>query len=144
MRRDRVNTVLLVVIGGGNALVGLWAALAPSSFFDDFPGGGRHWVALDGPYNEHLVRDVGSLQLALVAITLAALVRPSRYLLQVLAGAELVYALPHFLYHLAHLDIFESGDKMALMVSLSVTVIAPLVLLVRSSRQPEGSIIGVT
>src|SRR4051812_5915601 len=109
MLRDLPTRILVIVIGGGNALVGLWAALAPSSFFDDFPGGGRHWVAADGPFNEHLVRDVGSLQLALVAVAVAALVRPGRYLLQVLAGAELIYALPHFLYHLAHLDLFDTG-----------------------------------
>jgi hypothetical protein len=139
MLRDTPTRVLLVVIAGGNALVGLWATLAPSSFFDDFPGAGRHWVAVDGPFNEHLVRDVGSLQLALMALAIAALVRPGRYLVQVLAGAELVYALPHLLYHLAHLDLFDTSDKVGLVFSLSVTVIAPLLLLVRSSRQQEGS-----
>ena len=132
--RDMTTRVLLVVIAGGNALVGLWAAFAPHSFYDTFPGGGHAWVALDGPFNEHLVRDVGTLNLALMAVALAALVRPGRYLVQVVCGAVLIYAAPHLLYHAAHLDLFDTTDKFALIGSLSVTVIAPIVLLVHSSR----------
>jgi hypothetical protein len=138
--RDTTTRVLLIIIGIGNAVVGLWAAIAPQSFYDDFPGAGRHWVAVDGPYNEHLVRDVGVLNLALAAIVVAVLLRPERYLVMVVAAAELVYSAPHFLYHLAHLDIFESGDKVALMVSLGVSVLAPVALLYRSSRRSETAI----
>jgi hypothetical protein len=138
--RDLATRVLLVIIGVGNALVGLWAALAPQSFYDDFPGAGRHWVALDGPFNEHLVRDVGSLNLALAAVVIAALVRPGRYLVQVAAGAELVYSLPHFLYHATHLDPYAGSDKVALLVSLSVSIVAPVVLLVFSSRAADQAI----
>ena len=138
MRDNRIR-VLLVIVAVGNAVVGLWAALAPHSFFDDFPGAGRHWVAVDGPFNEHLVRDVGVLNLALAAIAVAALVRPARYLIQVLAGAELVYTLPHLLYHAVHLDLFDTSDKVALMGSLAVTVLAPIGLLLSSSRVAQES-----
>lgn len=138
--RDMTTRVLLIVIAIGNGVVGLWASIAPESFYDDFPGGGRHWVALDGPFNEHLVRDVGTLNLALTAVVIAALLRPSRYLLQVVGGAVLVYSLPHFLYHATHLDPYGSSDKVALMVSLSVTVIAPIALLVSSSRASDRAI----
>ena len=52
-----------------------WSAsgprVAPKSFYEDFPGAGRVWVAVDGPYNEHLVRDVGSLNLALAFVAVA-------------------------------------------------------------------------
>ena len=51
--------------------VGIWAQFAPRSFYDDFPGLGRAWVRVDGPFNEHLVRDVGGLNLALAAAVLA-------------------------------------------------------------------------
>ena len=37
--------------GQFSGVVGLWAAVAPHSFYDDFPGGGRHWVAVDGPFS---------------------------------------------------------------------------------------------
>jgi hypothetical protein len=138
--RDMPTRVLLIVIAAGNALVGVWASVAPESFYDEFPGAGRHWVAVDGPFNEHLVRDVGVLNLALMAVVIAALVRPARYLLQVVAGAELIYSLPHFLYHLSHLDPYASSDKVALMGSLGVSVIAPILLLVRSSRASDRAI----
>ena len=129
--RDLTTRVLLILMAAGNAVVGLWASVAPKSFFDaagldEFPGAGRHWVAVDGPYNEHLVRDVGVLNLALMAVVIAAMVRPARFLLQVVAGAELIYSAPHLLYHLTHLDPYGSGDKVALIGSLTVSVIAAL------------------
>jgi hypothetical protein len=138
--RDTTTRVLLIVIAAGNALVGFWASVAPRSFFDEFPGAGRHWVAVDGPFNEHLVRDVGVLNLALMAVVIAALVRPARYLLQVVGGAELIYSLPHFLYHLTHLDPYGTTDTVGLMSSLGVSVIAPILLLVRSSRASDRAI----
>ena len=138
--RDLTTRVLLVIIAGGNALVGFWASLAPRSFYESFPGGGRHWIDVDGLFNEHLIRDVGTLNLALMAVAIAALLRPSRYLVQVLCGAELIYASPHLLYHLAHLDPYGSADKVALIGSLSVSVIAPIVLLVHSSRASDRAI----
>ena len=57
--------------------VGLQALFTPRSFYDDFPFG-RGWVAMDGPYNEHLVRDVGSLNLAIVVLVFAALIVSER------------------------------------------------------------------
>lgn len=136
---DTTTRVLLVIVGVGNALVGLWASFAPQSFYDDFPGAGRHWVSVDGPFNEHLVRDVGTLNLALMALAVAALVRPLRYLVMVFAIAELLYTVPHFVYHAANLDAFDSADKVGLMVSLGISVVAPLVLVWSSSRVAEGS-----
>ena len=57
--------------------LGLWARRRAESFYDDFPGFGRQWVSVDGPYNEHLVRDFGSSHLALAVVLLAAFLRPS-------------------------------------------------------------------
>jgi hypothetical protein len=132
--RDTYTKVLLAIIALGLLGVGAYAALAPRSFYDDFPGGGRHWVAVDGPFNEHLVRDVGTLNLALAAVAIAALVRPDRYLVQVVAGAALVNAAPHFLYHLFHLDTLGGSDQVAEVITLGITVIAPILLLVHSMR----------
>ena len=58
--------------------IGVWAQFFPRSFFDHYPGLGRAWVAVDGPYNEHLVRDVGGLNLGLAAVLIIALVTLSR------------------------------------------------------------------
>ena len=135
--RDRVVRVLLVLMAVPSVLVGLWALLAPRSFFDDFPGAGRHWVSADGPYNEQLVRDVGSLNLALVVVIVAAAVVLTRTLVRTAAVATLVYAIPHFAYHAAHTDLYETSDSVATLFSLGLAVVLPIILLVVVSR-PEG------
>lgn len=90
--------------------IGLWALVAPRAFYDDFPGLGRSWVAVDGPYNEHLVRDVGALNLALAALLVAAAVRLSRDLVVVAGVASLVWGVPHLVYHLVERDGLSTSD----------------------------------
>jgi hypothetical protein len=53
---------------------------------------------------------------------------------QVVAGATLVYAAPHFLYHLLHLDLFDTSDKVLEVGSLAITVIVPVLLLIHAWR----------
>ena len=62
-----VKRIGLVILALSSGPIGLWATFAPKSFYEDFPGGGRHWVQLDGPYNHHLVTDFGALNLALTS-----------------------------------------------------------------------------
>ena len=83
-------TVSQLVIGG-------WALLAPTRFFTAFPAAGRTWVALLPPYNEHLVRDVGALSLALAVVLARATVTADRPLIRVAAVAFAVYTVPHSL-----------------------------------------------
>src|SRR3712207_7201681 len=51
---------------------GLWALLLPRVFYEDFPLPGREWVSTLGPYNEHLIRDYGALNLALAVLLVSA------------------------------------------------------------------------
>ena len=115
-------------------LVGVWAAFFPRSFYDDFPGMGRVWVAVDGPFNEHLVRDVGQLSLALSVVTLAAAITMVPVLVRVAAAAWLVNAVPHLVYHLRHLEGFDAVDKAGEVVSLGLLVLLPALVLVLSYR----------
>ena len=116
--------------------LGIWATFAPRSFYDDFPGFGREWVRVDGPYNEHLVRDFGALNLALAVVTIAALITLSRPMVIAVAVAWLAWSVPHFVYHLRHLDVFSStGDKMAIVLLLgSLPVLAVVVLALTLGR----------
>lgn len=50
-RRGAARVVLSMLAAVG-LVVGSWALFAPQSFYDDFPGAGRHWVSVDGRYNE--------------------------------------------------------------------------------------------
>ncbi len=113
-------------------VVGDWAGFVPHSFYDSFPGLGRHWVRVDGPYNQHLVRDVGTLNLALGLLAAVAAWRATAPLVRTAAAALLVYGIPHFLYHLTHLSPYGTGDKIANLTALGVAVVLPAVALLAS------------
>lgn len=105
--------------------VGPWAQLSPASFWEGFPGLSRAWVSTAGPYNEHLVRDVGGLQLGMAVVLLAALLRPSRYLVRVAALASVVWQAPHAVYHLVRVtDLSMLVDRVAQCVLLVLTLAA--------------------
>jgi len=127
---ERVIRAMLVALAVVGVVTGLWAAFAPRGFYDDFPGGGRSWVSADGPYNEHLVRDFGALNLALAAVTIVALVTLARPAVVAAALAWLVFGVPHLVYHARHLDVYDTGDKVGTMAALALGVALPLVVLV--------------
>lgn len=119
-------------------IIGTWAAAWPRSFYDDFPGGGRSWVAADGPYNEHLVRDFGDLNLALAVVSLVALVAFTRSVVLAAALGWIVYQAPHLVYHLRHLDLYDTSDKVANVTSLVLALVLPIVVLLGARRLRPG------
>jgi hypothetical protein len=136
---DRVVRAALAVLVLVALPVGLWATFSPRSFYDDFPGGGRAWVAADGPYNEHLVRDFGSLNLALTAVTIVALVTLARPVVLAAAAAWILYSLPHLVYHLRHLDLYDTTDKVLNVTALAGGLVLPVVVLVAELRRPRAA-----
>jgi hypothetical protein len=126
--------IALGVLAFTAVVVGGWATLAPQSFYDDFPGLGRTWVALDGPYNEHLVRDVGQLYLAMALVTVTAIVWLSPRLVRVVAVAWLIQGVPHLVYHLRHRDVYETSDQVANLGGLAIAVVAAIVPLLAAGR----------
>ena len=119
--------VCLAAIGVFMLPAGMQAAFAPRSFFDDFPFG-RGWIAAEGgAYDEHLVRDVGLLFLALIIVTLWA--AWSGEFVVPLAVAWLVQGVGHLAYHVGHLDGVDGVDWVGLVGSLVVIpVLAVLAL----------------
>ena len=134
-RAVRIALALLFVQG---LIVGAWAAAWPRSFYDDFPGGGRAWVAADGPYNEHLVRDFGDLNLALAVVTLVALVASTRVVALAAALGWIVYQAPHLVYHLRHLDLYDTGDRVANVTALVLGLVLPIVVLLGARKLRPG------
>jgi len=124
-----LRRLALVVIAFGSLVVGAWAQVFPRSFYDDFPGLGRVWIAVDGPYNEHLVRDVGGLNLGLALVAVVALITANLLLARVAGAAALLYGLPHLVYHAAHADVFDATDAVANLVGLAVAALAALLAL---------------
>ncbi len=129
MTHARWIRIALAYLSIVSAQIGAWALFAPRSFYDGFPGLGRGWVAVDGPYNEHLIRDVGALNLALVVLFVAAAVTLSRPLVMTAAGAALVWGVPHLLYHLVNTDGFASGDLVASLGGLALFAALPILLI---------------
>jgi nucleoside-diphosphate-sugar epimerase len=134
----RVCSWLLALTG---LSLGLYATLAPRHFYDEFPFG-RSWVAHDGPYNEHLVRDFGAMNLALTAITLLALYFGTKVLVRVAATGWLVFSIPHALYHFTNLEHYDTADQIGNVVSLTLGIalaVGAFVLAGRGRARAEAS-----
>jgi len=127
--------IALGYLAFGAGIVGGWATFAPRSFYDDFPGFGQVWVAVDGPYNEHLIRDIGTLSLALTIITLGAIWRPRRTVARIVAVAALANGVPHFAYHaLTSPDRLNTAERRASLVALASFLAVPSFIMLRTRR----------
>ncbi|WP_115945055.1 hypothetical protein [Amycolatopsis thermalba] len=113
-----MRLAILTLLALTGLVVGFWAAVLPESFYGDFPGIRPSWVSLDGPYNEHLVRDVGSMFLALGALAVGAIVVRTTTAARLAGVAWLVFSVPHAIYHLMHLHVFPPLDQVLNAVSL--------------------------
>ena len=127
--RERFTRILLGITGAASLWIGIWAGFFPRSFYDNFPGTSHPWVSPDGPFNEHLIRDVGWYNLAIALVCVIAAVTLARAAVGAAAGAVLVSGVPHLAYHVAHLDIFRTSDQIGEVVSLAAAPISALIVL---------------
>jgi len=124
----RICLALIAVIGFG---VGVWALAWPLSFYGAFPGCGLTWVSVDGPYNEHLVRDVGALSLSLGAFAAFSFFRPGWIEPRVVGISATFYALPHFVYHSSKLELYLPLDQKLILLANGLGLAACLVLCIQ-------------
>jgi hypothetical protein len=130
----RARTTSVVVRAGLGILalfqgiIGIWALLVPTSFYSSFPITGHAWVSLLPPYNEHLIRDVGELSLALTVVLVAAAVTGQRLLSAVAVGAFAVYTVPHAIFHAVHLEGFGTADAVAQTVGFGLQLLVAAVV----------------
>ena len=136
--REQFQRILLACLAAASAVIGVWAGFFPRSFYGDFPGTGNPWVSPDGPFNEHLVRDVGWLNLALALVALVAAISLARAAVIAAAGAAIVAGVPHLAYHVAHLDLYGTVDQIGNVVSLSLGPLVGLILLLLTVRRPSA------
>jgi hypothetical protein len=142
----------LVILAAMQVLVGAWALAAPRAFYDGFPLPRHAWVALLPPYNEHLVRDVGALNLAITVVLGAAAWTMDRTMIRVALLALAVFAVPHTIFHAGHLAGFPTADAVAQTVGtvLQLVLTASLFVLTwrlpaqppRKRTRPDGSLSG--
>jgi hypothetical protein len=137
-----MNTILRRILLGVLALlaivVGLWAVASPISFYSFFPGLGLHWISSDGPFNEHLIRDVGALYLGFAAAAIAAIVTRSATPGRVVGIGWAVFGILHISYHLGHPE-GSTASQIGTVVSLAVDLLLGL-LLIAPSRRPMARI----
>jgi hypothetical protein len=123
----RALVALLALMEG---IVGIWATFAPLSFFEDGPVPGTGWVALLPPYNEHLVRDYGSMTLGMTCVLVVTAVKLTPLLVRTSMAALLLFAVPHTVFHIFHLENFSPSAAIAQTTTLLVTLVVPVALIV--------------
>ena len=121
---------LAITIG----VVAAWILIAPKHFYDEFPGGGSHWVSVLPPYNEHLERDFGAAGLGLATLALIAAVWLDRRVVQAAAISLFVGSLPHTIYHFTTTEHYSTGDNIASLGGLILQTLLPLLILYLVSR----------
>jgi hypothetical protein len=124
MRSPAIARAALVVVTFSAASVGVLAAFAPRAFYDDFPFL-TNWVDLLPPYNEHLVTDVGGLQLGFAVVLAWAAWTLQRDLVRAACAGWALFSLLHFVFHITNLDGFSTADAIGEMVSLGLVLVLP-------------------
>lgn len=133
---------LLLALGIPQGLIGLWALFAPRSFYGDFPAGTDGWVHVLGPFDEHLVTDVGALFVGLGVLMAIAAFALRRTVVLAAATSWLVFSVPHLVWHSLNLGPYGTADAIANTVTLTWTVVGGvliLALLRRPSAAREGA-----
>jgi hypothetical protein len=130
--RERVTIWLrglLAFAGVTNMAAGAWAELGPHGWYRTFPGLGHHWVSAVGPYDEHLVRDVGAALIAFGLLMVWTAVEPNTTLLRPGAVTVMVFGVLHLAYHVAAWEHMGTGDNIVNVAVLALVVIVPAALL---------------
>ena len=116
----------LAILAFAALSVGLPAAFAPETFYEDYPFF-TAWINLLPPYNEHLITDVGGLYVGFGVLFVWSLIKPSRQLILPVCVAWFIAQLLHFAFHISHLEGFTTTDAVAQTVGLAVITLVPLV-----------------
>jgi hypothetical protein len=121
-------------------LLHVWAYFAPRTWYETFPGIGRGWLVRLGPYNEHLVKDMAALYMAVLVVTAAAWrFADSDQFVMTVGAAWLVFSVFHLLYHLQHLSMYSTSERVAMVGLLSSVALVSAALLAPSPTGKSGS-----
>jgi hypothetical protein len=124
----------LALVAAAQAEVGIWGLASPRGFFTGFPGGGHHWVAAIGTYNEHLIRDYAASELGLALLVAAMALWFERRLVLVGGAAFLLATSPHFIYHLTTTGSLSTADNAASLGSFTLELVVVAIAIVAVAR----------
>lgn len=137
--RGRWVRPALLALAVPQAATGALALFAPRVFYDGFPTPGRHWIATLGPYNEHLVTDVGAGLFALAGLLAMAALLLDRLLLMGALTAWLLFYVPHLAFHVRTTAFFGAGDNVGIIASLGLPLLVAAAVLVHVVRRPGAT-----
>jgi hypothetical protein len=128
----RVGIWFLALVDLG---IGVVATLTPRAFYDYVPG-----VSLASPYSEHLMRDVGAMNIALAVVTVVAAITMEQLMVRTALTAYLVFAVPHLLFHVTHHQHYPTTTAIIETTGLVVLVLLPVSLLALTRERPRGDL----
>jgi hypothetical protein len=128
MRSPRIARIALWLLFLTALSTGLPAAVAPHTFYEDFPFY-ANWVEMLPPYNEHLVTDVGGLYLGFAVVFAWAARTLAPPLVRAASWGWLLMASLHLGFHITHLGGFNAADAIGELTSLAILLVLPGVAL---------------
>jgi hypothetical protein len=134
-----VHVSSLVAISVQALIVGFWAYVVPRGFYDVFPAVAGSWIHQDGPYNQHLIQDVGAMYIALGLASVGALLWRRAQSFRLLGIAWTVFGLLHFSYHSTHLAGMSATDALGNVVGLGLYLLLGITLLIPSRKNKEAN-----
>ncbi len=128
--------IALLALGVPNVAAGLWAVLAPESWYRSFPGFDPRLVAAEPPFNAHLATDAGAGLLASGVVVLLAAWMGDRRSVVLGTVAFAAFAVPHAAYHaLNPAPGLDAAEDVRNVITLIFVAGAALVLFVATVRQ---------
>ncbi|HVR34007.1 MAG TPA: hypothetical protein VMS74_15025 [Acidimicrobiia bacterium] len=123
-----------MVLGWGALIQGGWAYFWPRSFYEDFPVDGAAWVSTLGPFNDHLIQDVGAALIGMGAAALVAAVRGDVSAIRAVASGFVLFGVAHLGFHLGELDHFSPAAATTQVATLVALVLLPAALVSMTGR----------
>jgi len=120
-----LTRITLAILAAVELVIGAWNQFWPESFYTDFPT-----VSLTPPFSEHYARDFGGATLGIAVVLIAAIIVPLPVLVVVAGLAYSVFAVPHFVFHLEHLEGATSAEVVFLTVGNGVVALLGLLVVV--------------
>ncbi|RII20498.1 hypothetical protein DSC45_04660 [Streptomyces sp. YIM 130001] len=106
-------------------VVGGWNAISPDTFYRNFPT-----VDLTPPFSEHYARDFGGATLGIALLLGIAFVKPKAHFVVPASLAYSLFSVPHFFYHLAHLEGATIGEAITLTAANAIVALLGIAIIV--------------
>ena len=131
--RRRLIRMLLAAMATQHVVTGLTMTLGPLWFYENVLG-----VAELGPYNEHLLVDLGAMNLGLGLLATWAAVTMSLDLVRASCCCIAVVALAHLMFHAAHLHGLSGLEAAVELTALAAIAVLPTLVSILARTRPSA------